>query len=266
GTVYGNWHPSGRYGVFSTNKIIPAFHSDPAKRLEVYDTRSDLCVADFETGETITSPLVTLTQAELETFPCFSADGNYIYYCSAPNPCDTIPSASDMQPHIGQLHYNLKRIGFEASSGTFGSNIETIVDAEGALSVNFPRCSPDGRWLSYVKSSNGTFPIWHMESRIMLQDIDNPSSPIDSTLVHATYHSWSHNSKWIAFASKQYDTQYSRIYLIHVDAEGHFSEPLCLPQADPSHDDMNLRSYNIPDLAPMPVPFGHDDVKRLMEN
>lgn len=29
-TVYGNWHPSGRFGVFSTNEIIPAFHADPA--------------------------------------------------------------------------------------------------------------------------------------------------------------------------------------------------------------------------------------------
>ena len=97
-TVYGGWHPTGRYGVFSTNLIIPAFHSDPANRLEVYDTHSDLCIGDFETQRVITSPLVSQTDNTLETFPTFSADGKTIYYCSATNPCgDTIPKPEDMQ-------------------------------------------------------------------------------------------------------------------------------------------------------------------------
>ena len=39
--IYGNLHPSGRYGVFSTNKVIPQFHTLSSTKLEVYDSASD---------------------------------------------------------------------------------------------------------------------------------------------------------------------------------------------------------------------------------
>lgn len=37
------------------------------------------------------------------------------------------------------------------------------------------------------------------------------------------------------------------------------------PQADPEHDDMNLRSYNIPDPSTIAMPFDNDEVKLLLE-
>ena len=46
--VYGDFHPDGRYGVFSSNVIIPMFYTESNRRLEVYDTVSDLAVADFD--------------------------------------------------------------------------------------------------------------------------------------------------------------------------------------------------------------------------
>jgi len=82
GTVYGDIHPSGRYGVFSTNIIIPGFHTAGARRLEVYDTESDLCVVDFEKNRIFKVPYAS-DSAHLETFPCFSADGNSVFYCSS---------------------------------------------------------------------------------------------------------------------------------------------------------------------------------------
>lgn len=265
-TVYGGWHPTGRYGVFSTNVIIPAFHADPAFRLEVYDTQSDLCVADFENQRMITSPLVSQTDHTLETFPCFSADGNVIYYCSAVNPCgDTIPRAEDMQNKVKQIHYSLNRIGFDAETGSFVGPIETVLEASDSTSVHFPHFSPDGQWLTYCESRYGTFPIWHMETRIVLASAAQPSSVVNRTQIQATYHTWSHNSKWIAFASKEYDTQYGRVYLVHVSSDGTLSNPLVLPQADPDHDDLYLKSYNIPDLSMRSMPFSHDQVRQLLE-
>ena len=35
------------WGVFSTNIIIPGFHSGALQRLEVFDRASDLAIADF---------------------------------------------------------------------------------------------------------------------------------------------------------------------------------------------------------------------------
>ncbi|MFZ0280698.1 MAG: hypothetical protein WAL29_03565, partial [Bacteroidales bacterium] len=82
--VYGNWHPGGRYIAFSTNVIIPEFHSINNQRLEVYDTISDVVILDLERNEIVKSEL-TAGNKSLETFPVFSSDGRKLYFCSAPS-------------------------------------------------------------------------------------------------------------------------------------------------------------------------------------
>ena len=47
------------------------------KRLEVYDTVSDLVIADFDNNKMLISPQ-TARKEVFETFPTFSADGNWI--------------------------------------------------------------------------------------------------------------------------------------------------------------------------------------------
>ena len=118
--VYGDFHPSGRYAVFSSNIIIPAFHAQGSKRLEVYDTESDLAIADLEQNRMILSPL-TRDKKVLETFPTFSADGKHIYYCSAPQ--TTLPDS------ICQLRYSLCRIGFDQENGSWGKQADTLWNA-----------------------------------------------------------------------------------------------------------------------------------------
>lgn len=279
GSVYGDWHPSGRYAVYSTNVIIPSFHAKGLKRFEVYDTQSDLCVADFDRDTILLCPLVTNTPNTLETFPAFSADGRWIYFCTAEHLCgDTIPSAVDLRDKVDELHYSLCRLAFDAETGTFGTQVDTIYNArlEGG-SVNFPKCSPDGRYLCFTISDYGTFPIWHREARLCFLDLTNDS--IESCTItpkNGTYHTWSHNSKWIAFASKRADGQYGRVYFSHIENNNvdntlkqnsvvTLSKPLVLPQSDPEMDDWNLRSYNIPDLSTLSVPFGEEDIKMLFE-
>lgn len=261
GAVYGALHPSGRFGVYSTNVIIPAFHSQANRRLEVYDTTGDLCVTDFDRNsiDTYTDP------ATLMTFPCFSADGRSIYYCAAPNPCgDTIPRAADLLDLVGDLHYSLLRMPFDAEHGHMLADSATVV-YDAALqggSISFPKCSPDGTMLCFTRSDCGTFPIWHREARLCFLRGDS----LIVTPQNGTYHSWSHNSRWLAFASKRADGQYGRTYFMHVAEDGIISRPLVLPQADPAHDDMNLRSYNIPDLSTVAMPFGTREVEIMLQN
>jgi hypothetical protein len=57
--VYGNWHPGGRFIAFSTNVIIPEFHSINNMRLEVYDTISDVVVLDIEKNEILKNPFLS---------------------------------------------------------------------------------------------------------------------------------------------------------------------------------------------------------------
>ncbi|MDL2213055.1 hypothetical protein LJC72_09380 [Bacteroides sp. OttesenSCG-928-D19] len=248
--TYGDFHPHGRYAVFSTNIIIPLFHATNNHRLEVYDTVSDLIVADLDQNRIITSPL-TADSTALETFPTFSPDGKWIYYCSAPQ--------TQLPDSIKQLHYSLCRIAFDAEQGSWGSRVDTIWNARlTGASVCHPKLSPDGRYLLYTVANYGTFPIWHRETDLQLMDLQtgsiNTLQAVNSNRSD-TYHGWSASSRWFAFASKRGDGQYGRIYFAYLDADGVAHKPFVLPQSNPEMDDLTLKSYNIPDLSTSPVFF-----------
>lgn len=255
GPVYAQFDPTGRYIAFSSNVIIPAFHSRPDKRLEVFDTKSDVYIYDLQRDEVLYSPLLA-DSTRLETFPTFSEDGNSIYYCVANRPARSTA--------VDSIHYSLCRIGFDPRQGTFGTVVDTIVQGlPGKRSVSHPRVSPDGKRLLYTVSDFGTFPIWHREAD--LQMIDLRSGEIDSlkmvnSRMSDTYHCWSSTDRWFVFASKRDDGLYGKPYFAHVSADGKVSKPFLLPQESPSYYDYNLKSFNVPDLGPVPVSFMPRDV------
>ena len=256
--TYGNLHPSGRYGVFSSNVVIPDFHTISEKKLEVYDKASDLLVLDFDNNRIIQSPLVT-GDDKLETFPVFSADGNRIFYCSA--------SKKSLPDNIKQLKYSLCNIPFDVETGQFGNHIDTLLYmGEGDKSVSFPRPSPDGRFILYCISDYGTFPIWHRETDLQMMNL-NSGEISDLQIVNSnysdTYHSWSSNSKWFVFASKRDDGLYGKPYFCYIDKNGKAHKPFVLPQQDPYYYDYTLKSFNIPELATGKLPFSATDIERI---
>lgn len=256
GSVYFCFNPSGRYITYSTQKIIPAFHSDPSKRLEVYDASSNVYVADLQEHRIISSPLLS-DSLKFETFPTFSPNGKYIYYCAA----DTVSLPSD----IRHLQYALVRIPFDETTATFGTQVDTLFRER---SVCHPRISPDGCYLLYTVADYGTFPIWHPEADLQMMNLE--TGTIDTLAIvnshkSDTYHSWSSNSRWFVFASKRDDGLYGKPYFCYVDKNGKAHKPFCLPQEHPTFYDNNLKSFNAPELGKGPLPFTVDDVAKAMK-
>ena len=257
-TVYGEIHPEGRFGVFSTNVIIPAMHSYGGRRMEVFDTASDLCVADFDENRMLTFP-ETAREDVFETFPVFSADGRSVFYCTA--------AALPLPAQVEQMMYSLVRIPFDPETGTLGAPADTLWSAtEWGLSVCHPKASPDGRWLLFTVADYGTFPINHRECDLALMDLQSGEMmPLD--VVNAdksdTYHSWSSGSKWFVFASKRGDGMFGKPWFSHVDPDGTVSRPFLLPQKDPHFYDKMLRSFNVPDLGNAPVGFDAREIGRV---
>ena len=272
GSVYFGFSPNGRYVTFSTNLIIPAFHSRSEKRLEVFDSKSDVYVADLQSHTFLRSPLL-VDSLVYETFPTFSPDGKFIYYCAAPR--------VKLPDDIRRLQYRLCRIAFDEQTGRFGTQVDTLQttpvaeiaasSADGIprkASVCHPRVSPDGRWLLYTVAYYGTFPIWHPEADLRMMDLktgqvqklDNVNSRKSDT-----YHSWSSNSRWFVFASKRDDGLYGKPYFCYVDAAGKVHKPFCLPQKDPDRYDNMLKSFNAPELGRAPLPFTDSDVADAMK-
>ena len=256
GSVYFCFSPSGRYITYSTQKIIPAFHSNPSKRLEVYDASSNVYVADMEKHQVIMSPLLS-DSLKFETFPTFSPDGKYIYYCAA----DTV----SLPTEIHQLQYRLVRIPFDEATGTIGTQVDTLFSER---SVCHPRISPDGRFILYTVADYGTFPIWHPEADLQMMNLQ--TGAIDTLAIvnsakSDTYHSWSSNSRWFVFASKRDDGLYGKPYFCYIDKDGKAHKPFCLPQQHPTFYDNKLKSFNAPELGKGKVPFDVDDVAKAMK-
>ena len=256
GSVYFGFSPTGRYITYSTQKIIPAFHSLASKRLEVYDAASNVFVADMQEHRVISSPLLS-DSLKFETFPTFSPDGKYIYYCAA----DTVSLPRD----IKNLQYSLVRIPFDETTGTIGTQVDTLFSQR---SVCHPRISPDGRYLLYTVADYGTFPIWHPEADLQMMNLQ--TGAIDSLSIansekSDTYHSWSSNSRWFVFASKRDDGLYGKPYFCYVDSQGKAHKPFCLPQQHPTFYDNNLKSFNAPELGKGKVPFDVHDVAKAMK-
>ncbi len=257
GSVYYGFSPSGKYITFSTNIIIPAYHANPEKRLEVYDTKSDVYVADLDNNRIISSPL-TSDSTRLETFPTFSSDGKYVYYCVA----DRKGLGSK---NLEGLQYALVRIPFDEKAGRFGAQVDTLYNQR---SVCHPKVSPDGKHLLFTVADYGTFPIWHPEADLCMIDLQTgkaDSLGIVNSQKSDTYHSWSHNSRWFVFASKRDDGLYGKPYFCYIDRQGKAHKPFVLPQKDPAFYDNCLQSFNIPELSRGSVPFNAIDIENVMK-
>ncbi len=255
-STYFQFAPSGRYIVYSANVVVPAVQGLAQKRLEVYDTASDVYVADLEKNIIIRSPLLS-DSLWLETFPTFSPDGKYIYYCTSPK--------VELPNDYKKLKYVLARIPFDEATGTIGTQVDTLFAER---SVCHPRVSPDGERLLFTVQDYGTFPIWHKEADQWMMDLRTgamDSLQVVNSDMSDTYHSWSSNSRWFVFASKRDDGLYGKPYFCYVDSNGKAHKPFCLPQQDPTFYDDFLKSFNAPEMAKGRIPFDAVDVANAMK-
>ena len=259
--TYPMWHPSGKFVVFSSNMTRQSFYAHSQDKIEVYDQRSDLIIYDAK-GRQVTTDERFTDSLNWETFPAFSPDGKWLYFCTA--------KAVKMPSQFNDLHYSILRVPFDEATGQLGAPIDTVYSAarQGG-SASFPRISPDGRYMLFTWTQCGTFPIHHKEADLRLVDVgggfavldnigDINSGDVDS------YHSWSSSGTWVVLSSKRIDGRYTRLFLSHWDGR-RFSKPILLPQRDPEHNVQRLYSYNIPEFIKGPVLFDADEVAELFK-
>ena len=244
--VYPYWHPDGDVVAFSVNKTFQQFYNHGNDRIEVYDDASDVVVYNLRTHSIAWSPL-TKSEEYFETFPTFSPDGRWLYFCSA-EAVDTVTR------NVEKVHYGIKRIAFDAATMTFGDTLETVFDAPAiGKSASFPRISPDGRYLCFTLHKYGNFSIWHQDADLWMVDLQTggswPLEELNSDSVDS-FHSWSSNGRWMIFSSRRDDGLYTRLYISYIDAEGRASKAFMLPQKDPEgYYTRLLMSYNLPQFT-----------------
>ncbi|MCK4700824.1 MAG: PD40 domain-containing protein [Bacteroidales bacterium] len=239
--VYPSWHPSGKYIAFSTNKIEQYFHTKLEKTIEVLDRESDLIIYNTE-NHTVSHVPGTKGTRYMETYPCWSPGGDYLYFCRA---------NADAKTGFDSIRYDIFRIEFDTFNENFGKTEIVFRASEKELSASFPKISPDGNYLLCTLHKYGTFPIWHKEADLCLVNLGSGKTEIPEVNSEDTesFHSWSLNSKWIIFSSRRYDGRYTRLYISYMNKNGEFQKAFLLPQRDPEFYDSFFYSYNIPELV-----------------
>jgi hypothetical protein len=284
--AYSAWHPSGNLVAFSRNRLTQLFHTAGVETREVVDRNSDLGFYRLDTGEVFTIPEVSRPD-RLETFPSWSPDGRYLYFCSAPL---LWREDQNVQLLYAKVQYDLQRIAYDYAANRWGQ-VETVV-AAGWLgkSISLPRISPDGRFLMFCAHDHGSFPIYQPSSDLYLLDLSQIESPprphamppgsTPPAIVKASlrsldeinsersesYHSWSSNARWVIFTSKREDGMFARLYIAHLRADGRFGRPFVMPQQDPEFYGRCLLTYNLPELLAEPVTVSATEMARAMNS
>jgi hypothetical protein len=255
GAVYPRWHPSGKFVAFSSNKIVQQFHSALSKKVEVSDLESSLVLYDVEKNEMMEIDLPD-KEKYMDTYPEWSPDGKYLYFCRAPKVGEVFVYDS--------VHYNLCRVPFNPSTRKTGA-IEMVFDASAInKSVSFPRVSPDGNYIVITLHNYGCFPIWHKEAdlyEIDLRTMQASKMGLNSDFTDS-YHSWSSNSRWLAFSSKRIDGLTVRFFIAYIDENGASGKPFIMPQKDPEFYGRFLKSFNLPELSTLRVDVSPGKIRK----
>jgi len=253
--VYPSWHPSGSFVAFSSNKTVQTFHMRPEKNIEVFDLFSSMVIYDVNKNEMFSCP-ENDTVKYMETFPCWSPDGKYLYYCRT----QQVKQSSE----YSEVKYNLVRKSFDQGNRTFG-NAEVVFNAgEINKSVSLPSISPDGRYLIFTLHDYGTFSIWHKEADLYLLDLQN--GKVDRMDLNSSetesYHSWSSNSRWLVFSSKRGDGLTARPYFAYFGSSDNIGKPFVLPQKDPALYRRLAKTFNRPEFITGRINIGPRDFER----
>ena len=145
---------------------------------------------------------------------------------------------------------------FDPVTRSFGESQLIYDAASDSLSAVTPKPSPDGRFLLSAVGRYGCFQIWHDDADLFLTDLHSMETrPLEEANSEwaESYHAWSSNSRWILFASRRDDRTYSRLYIAHIDEDGHASKPFLLPQKNPRQNLSLLKSYNVPEFTVEPI-------------
>jgi hypothetical protein len=192
----------------------------------------------------------------VQTDGVWSPDGKYIVFARAeardPRPPGQGRATHANDAHEAQIKYDLYRIPF---NGGKGGTAERIVGAsENGMSNNFPKISPDGKWIVFVQCKNGQLMRPDSQLYILPAAGGTPRRLRANTRLMNSWHSWSPNGRWLVFSSKA-RSPYTQMYLTHIDEQGNSSPAILIDNATASN-----RAVNIPEFVNI-NPDGIDQIE-----
>ncbi len=185
----------------------------------------------------------------VQTSAVWSPGGKYLVFARAeakdPNPADGKMAAYANDPAEVPIQYDLYRIPFNDGKG---GRPEPIAGASrNGMSNSFPKISPDGRWMVFVKARNGQ--LMRPDSQLYIVPAAGGQARRMScnTPLMNSWHSFSPNGRWLVFSSKS-RSPYTQMFLTHIDAEGRDTPAILIENSTASN-----RAVNIPEFVNIPA-------------
>jgi tetratricopeptide (TPR) repeat protein len=181
----------------------------------------------------------------VQTDGIWTPDGKYIVFARAeakdPYPEGQPKALHANDPNETQVQYDLYRVPFNDGRG---GTPEVIVGAShNRKSNNFPKVSPDGRWIIFVQCLNGQ--LMRPDSQLYIVPFDGGEARrlAGNTSLMNSWHSFSPNGRWLVFSSKA-RSFYTQMYLTHIDLQGNSSPAILIDNATAAN-----RAVNIPEFV-----------------
>jgi len=247
--------PDGKYVVTTVNTAERSTQSNyyvvnfrDYRFLQVfYPTRGILAWYSRETGRREPLPGAD-DPGYVQTDGVWSPDGSYLVFARAeakdPYPPDGKMASYANDPVELPIQYNLYRVPF---NGGRGGKAEAIAGAsDNGMSNTFPKVSPDGRWIVFVKCHNGQ--LMRPDSQLWIVPAQGGEARRMrcNTSRMNSWHSFSPNARWLVFSSKS-RSPYTQMYLTHIDEQGNDSPAILIDNATAAN-----RAVNIPEFVNIP--------------
>jgi len=220
-----------------------------------YPTRGIVAWYDRATG--VKHPLPGADDpAYVHTNAVWSPDGKYVVFARAVAMDPYTPGMKMPQyandPAEPQIQYDLYWVPFNGGKGGLAQPVEGA--SHNGMSNSFPKISPDGRWIVWVKARNAQL----MRPDSQLYIVPAPSGGVarrlrSNTSLMNSWHSFSPNGRWMVFSSKS-RSPYTQMFLTHFDEEGNDSPAIVIDNAAASNRAVNIPEFvNIPPDSPMAI-------------
>ncbi|HXX22885.1 MAG TPA: tetratricopeptide repeat protein [Terriglobia bacterium] len=222
-----------------------------------YPTRGILAWYNRATGEMRALPGAD-DPRYVHTNETWSPDGQYLVYAQA-EARDPYPEGRTLAEYANDanetpIQYDLYRIPF---NGGRGGQPEPIAGASrNGMSNTFPKISPDGRWIVFVKCRNGL--LMRPDSQLFIIPAEGGQARRMrcNTPLMNSWHSFSPNGRWLVFSSKS-RSPYTGMFLTHLDEQGNDSPAIYIDNSTAANRAVNIPEFvNIPPdgLAKIDVP------------
>jgi tetratricopeptide (TPR) repeat protein len=185
----------------------------------------------------------------------WSPDGKYLIFSRAVARDPVVPGAPAPtyanDPNETQIQYDLYKIPFNEGRG--GKAVPVEGASGNGMSNNFPKVSPDGRWIVFVENKNGL--LMRPDSKLYMVPFEGGKARLMNcnTWLMNSWHTFSPNGRWLAFSSKS-RSPYTQLMLTHIDADGNDSPAIIVDNTTAAN-----RAVNIPEFVNIP-PDGMESI------